>query len=180
MGALAIIAEERLGRSTFAKRRKLRNRLEKIDAVATRRTGASRTQEYAKRVAAIDELLFEYARESGADERKNILRTLEEIVEDQPVALPTQSIEEWSEQLSAGDARKTALRPRDGREIQPFLKRYFSLRAKSGMRTQADVAKKAGLSRTHVASLESGNHYPQQKTLQKLARAFGVDVTDLM
>jgi DNA-binding XRE family transcriptional regulator len=180
MGALAMIAEERLGKSTLAKRRKLRNRLEKIDAAATGRAGSRRTQEYTKHVAAIDELLFEYARETDPDERKNILRTLEEIVEDEPVALPTQTIEEWGEQVSAGDERRAGARLRDGREIQPFLKRYFSLRAKLGMRTQADVAKKAGLSRTHVASLESGNHYPQQKTLQKLAKAFRVDVTDLM
>lgn len=180
MGALAIIAGERLGKATLAKRRKLRNRLETIDTAATHRTGVGRTQEYATHVAEIDELLFEYARESDPDERKNILRTLEEIVEDEPVALPTQSIEEWSDRLSPGDARKTGLRLRGGRDIRPFLKRYFSLRARSGMRTQADVAKKAGLSRSHIASLESGNHYPQQKTLQKLAKAFRVDVTDLM
>jgi transcriptional regulator with XRE-family HTH domain len=60
------------------------------------------------------------------------------------------------------------------------LRKYFSLRAKAGLKTQAEVAKKAGLSRTHVTVIESGEHAPQQKTLQKLAKAFGVDVTDLM
>ena len=46
------------------------------------------------------------------------------------------------------------------------------MRAKAGLATQADVASKSGLSRSYVAVIESGEHIPQQKTLQKLARAF--------
>ena len=66
------------------------------------------------------------------------------------------------------------------KKTDAFLKTYFSLRAKAGFATQADVAKKSGLSRSYVAVIESGEHIPQQKTLQKLARAFGVDVTALI
>ena len=61
-----------------------------------------------------------------------------------------------------------------------FLRKYFSLKHKAGLKTHAEVGKAAGLERTHVTVLESGEHMPQQKTLQKLAKAFGVDVTDLM
>jgi transcriptional regulator with XRE-family HTH domain len=54
------------------------------------------------------------------------------------------------------------------------------LKAKAGLKTQMDIAKATGIERTHVTVLESGEHMPQQKTLQKLAKAFGVDVTELM
>jgi len=55
-----------------------------------------------------------------------------------------------------------------------------SLRAKSGFKTQQSVAKKSGLRRSYVAVIEAGEHFPQQKTLQKLAKAFGVDVSELL
>ena len=42
------------------------------------------------------------------------------------------------------------------------------------------VADITGLSRSYVAVIESGEHMPQQKTRQKLAVAFGVDVADLL
>jgi transcriptional regulator with XRE-family HTH domain len=42
------------------------------------------------------------------------------------------------------------------------------------------VARKSGLARSYVAVIESGEHVPQQKTLQKLAKAFGVDVAELL
>jgi len=60
-----------------------------------------------------------------------------------------------------------------------FLKKYFSLRARAGLETQAALAKASGLKRSYVATIETGEHFPQQKTLQKLAKAFGVDVTEL-
>jgi transcriptional regulator with XRE-family HTH domain len=61
-----------------------------------------------------------------------------------------------------------------------FLRKYFSLRAKANLATQQDVAKKSGLRRSYVSTIESGEHLPQQKTLQKLAKAFGVDVSELL
>jgi transcriptional regulator with XRE-family HTH domain len=36
------------------------------------------------------------------------------------------------------------------------------------------------MSRSYIGVIESGEHVPQQKTLQKLAKAFGVDVADLI
>ena len=96
------------------------------------------------------------------------------------IELPTETIEDWDDKLAAEDREYRKLRRRDETRVENFLRKYFSLKHKAGLKTQADVGKAAGLERTHVTVLESGEHMPQQKTLQKLAKAFGVDVTDLM
>lgn len=178
MGALAIIAERRLGRLILAKHSKLRNRLNEIEHAANQRT--NRHREFVDRLAEIDELLFAYSREGDRDEQENIIRTLEEIVENKPLELPTQTLESWDEDLATKDRPYAALQRRDEKKIKTFLAKYFTLRSKARLRTQLEVAKRAGLSRTHVASLERGHHFPQQQTLQKLANAFSVDITDLM
>ena len=74
----------------------------------------------------------------------------------------------------------SALQTVDTKTLPDFLRKYFSLKHQAGLKTQAEVGKAAGLERTQITVLESGEHMPQQKTLQKLAKAFGVDVTDLM
>jgi transcriptional regulator with XRE-family HTH domain len=56
------------------------------------------------------------------------------------------------------------------------IKRY---REQSGLSQQA-LSKKAGLSREYLARLESGQHNPSLVTLQKLAKALGVPVTELL
>lgn len=53
------------------------------------------------------------------------------------------------------------------------------LRATQGM-TQEVLAKKSGLTRVHIARLESGNHDPTLGTLQKLAKALKVKVGELL
>jgi DNA-binding XRE family transcriptional regulator len=180
MGILEIIAEARLGRLVLAQHSALKSRLRATEKAMGSRPASRTSDEDKERIAAIVELCFEYDRERDSDERKNILRTLEEIVMNEPVDLPRETLDQWDDRL-AGEARSYAvLRRREKRRTQVFLKKYFSFRAKAGLRTQADVAKKAGLARTHVTALELGGHAPQQQTLQKLAKAFGVDVTDLM
>ena len=180
MGILEIIAEERLGRSVFTDNSELKSRLQKIEKSVEDQTSAQTTDEERQRIATIVELCFEYDREKDSAERENILRTLEEIARNEPVELPKQKIDEWENEVASGDRTYAKLKIQAESRIQNFLKKYFSLRARAGLKTQADVAKKAGLSRTHVTVLESGEHMPQQKTLQKLAKAFGVDVTELM
>ena len=54
-----------------------------------------------------------------------------------------------------------------------------SLRLKRGM-TQKALAKKAGLSREHVARLEAGQHDPPLSTLIRLAKALKVKVGELL
>jgi transcriptional regulator with XRE-family HTH domain len=46
--------------------------------------------------------------------------------------------------------------------------------------TQADLAKKAGVSPGYVARLETGHHDPKLSTLHKLAKALGVPVGALL
>ena len=177
MEILEIVAEAWLGKSVLAHHTGLKSGLLKIGRKAKTRVSSPEEKE---RISAIVELCFEYKREKDPEERQNILRTLEEIVRNEPIELPTQSIEEWDDRLASENGEYRKLRKRDEKEVEAFLKKYFSLKAKAGFKRQIDVAKAAGLGRTQVTVLESGEHMPQQKTLQKLAKAFGVDVTDLM
>ncbi len=53
-------------------------------------------------------------------------------------------------------------------------------RTKSGL-SQRDLAKKAGVNRSHLASLESGTQPNTSiKTVEKLATALGISVLDLL
>jgi len=108
------------------------------------------------------------------------LRTLEEIIADTAIKIPTETIEEFSAELAQTDPGYQAASAKADDKTQRFLKKYSSLKAKAGLATQAEVAKKSGLSRAYVSVVETGQHRPQHKTLQKLARAFGVDVAELL
>src|SRR5262245_43115814 len=59
---------------------------------------------------------------------------------------------------------------------QTFGERLRELRESEGW-TQAALAERAGLNRFAVAKLEQGLREPTWGTVQKLARAFGVDCT---
>ena len=172
MSLLEIIAEKHLGARALRKHPRLRAALTRIGESSDK--GAEK-----ERIASIIELCFEYDRESDPEERKNILSALEEISSNEPLELPVESVEEWNQRLKASDASYAKADAVAAKKTAAFLKRYFSYRAKAGLATQTEVARKSGLSRSYVAVIESGEHVPQQKTLQKLARAFGVDVTDL-
>ena len=170
---LEIIAKKHLGERALKHRPELRaafKGIEKSTANATER----------ERIAAIVELCFEYDRESDPDEKENILRTLEEISLNKPIELPRETMDEWHGRLKAKNSAYAAADSAAGKDRAAFLKKYFSLRSKAGLVTQADVARKSGLSRSYIAVIESGDHEPQQKTLQKLAKAFGVDVADML
>src|SRR6266404_8712169 len=180
MEILELVAEKALGKSVLARHSELKSGLRKIDKNTGTRPASRTSADEKQRIAGIIELCFEYRRETDPEERKNILRTLDEIVRNEAIELPTGTIEDWDDKLAAEDPEYRKLRGRDEKRVQTFLKRYFSLKAKAGLKTQMDIAKATGIERTHVTVLESGEHMPQQKTLQKLAKAFGVDVTDLM
>ena len=173
MNVLEIVAEKHLGVGTLRKHPKLRASLKSIES-------SPALESERERISSIVELCFEFDRETDPEEKENILRTLEEISANKPLELPTESVEVWEAGLKATDAGYAKAEAAVAKKTGAFLKTYFSLRAKAGFATQADVAKKSGLSRSYVAVIESGEHIPQQKTLQKLARAFGVDVTALI
>jgi DNA-binding XRE family transcriptional regulator len=177
MSVLEIIAEQRLGAKNLAGHPRLRAALQRIDNLA-RRKGSSEDEK--ARIASIVELCFAYERESDSDEKANILRTLEEISENEPLELPTETIEEWEGKLVSKERAFAKEKAALARRQQEFRRKYFSFRAKAGLQTQQDVAKRAGLRRSYVAVIEAGVHSPQQKTLQKLAKAFNVDVAELL
>lgn len=177
MGVLEIIAEQQLGTKELESHPQLRAALERIEQAARR---LNLHEDEKARIASLVELCFAYERESNAEEKANILRTLEEISENEPLELPTASVEEWEKKLESSDDVFAKAKRKLERRRHEFQKKYFSLRAKAGLQTQEAVAKKAGLRRSYVAVIEAGEHFPQQKTLQKLAKAFGVDVTELL
>ena len=177
MGILEIVAELRLGARKLAAHPELRSALQRVEEAAR---GPEITKAEKSRIASIVELCFEYERESDPDEKANILRTLGEISANEPIELPNSTVEEWDEELKSEDsAYANAARAADDR-ITAFLKKYFSLRAKAALKTQQAVAKKSGLRRSYVGVIEAGGHFPQQKTLQKLAKAFGADVSEFL
>jgi DNA-binding XRE family transcriptional regulator len=173
MSVLEIIAEKHLGARALKKHPLLRAALTRIEDATNR--GAEK-----ERIASIVELCFEYDKESDPEEKENILSALEEISSNEPLELPNETIEQWDQRLKATDSGYKKANAAAGKKTAAFLKRYFSFRARAGLATQADVARRSGLSRGYVAVIESGEHVPQQKTLQKLAGAFGVDVTELI
>ena len=177
MTVLEIIAEQRLGTKNLAGHPRLRTAFRRIDDLV--RHGDSREDEKA-RIASLVDLCFAYERETDPAEKANIMRALEEISANEPLELPVESIQEWEDRLDSKNSEFAKAKTANDRRHQEFQKRYFSFRARAGLQTQQEVAKRAGLRRSYVAVIESGSHFPQQKTLQKLAKAFGVDIAELL
>lgn len=63
--------------------------------------------------------------------------------------------------------------------VERLAERIKTLREQRGL-TQDALAAKAGVSRGYLARLEIGRHDPTVGTLEKLARALRVKVTDLL
>lgn len=177
MGVLEIIAERRIGSVQLAAHPALHASI--IQADRASRSDTLPDDEKA-RIESLVELCFEYDRETDPDEKANILRTLEEISANAPLELPTATMEQWDEELKATEPVYAAAAAAEEQRMAAFRKKYFTLRAKAGLKTQAALAKKSGLRRSYISVIENGHHFPQQKTLQKLAHAFGVEVSDLL
>lgn len=175
MGVVQIIAQKHLG-TVLKRRRALERSLIRRD----RSGGRSLSRDEAERLAAIIELCVEYGRESDPSEKQNILRTLEEIASDRGLEVPNQTIEEFESRLAQTDKSFRAEFDLEEERIRTFKKKYFLQKAKAGLSTQSAVSKKTGIPRSYIAVIETGKHRPQQKTLQKLARAFHIDVTELI
>src|SRR6266851_2825962 len=79
--------------------------------------------------------------------------------------------------------RRIPLRAKARSRIDPFLgqlgDRTRRLRARSGL-TRRELAKEAGVSERHLASLETGAGNPSVQILRQLARALNCSVTELM
>src|SRR5437667_12804892 len=145
MEILEIVAESSLGKSVLEHRSGLKAGLIKIG----RKVKFSESSpEEKERISAIVELCFEYKRENDPEERQNILRTLDEIVRNEPIELPTQSIEERDDKLPAEDPDYRQLRGSDEKRVQTFSNKYFPLKAQARLKWQPDIAKPRGTRRT--------------------------------
>ena len=60
-----------------------------------------------------------------------------------------------------------------------LARRLKALRKEKGL-TQAALAKRAGVTLSYIGRLEIGRHDPQLSTLQKLAKALGVSLPELV
>src|SRR2546430_14450299 len=100
MGVLEIVAEQRLGSKRLTAHPELRSALQRVDLAAR---SPQITKAEKSRIASIIELCFEYDRESDPEEKANILRTLEEISVNEPIELPTATVEDWDKELRSED-----------------------------------------------------------------------------
>jgi transcriptional regulator with XRE-family HTH domain len=64
--------------------------------------------------------------------------------------------------------------------LEKLMKRLKRLRKARNHMTQAELAKRAGLSPGYIARLETGRHDPTLSTLEKLAKALRVKVAKLL
>jgi DNA-binding XRE family transcriptional regulator len=95
-------------------------------------------------------------------ERKRIHYAMEEIMMAAPVAV--RSVDELERKPVSGGRGKLAA----------FIgSKIKQLREQRGM-TQDQLAEKAGLRQSHVCRLEQGDHTPTRHTLEKVAKALGV------
>ncbi|HAM56349.1 MAG: hypothetical protein A2X51_14350 [Candidatus Rokubacteria bacterium GWC2_70_24] len=63
--------------------------------------------------------------------------------------------------------------------VERLAKRIKALREQRGL-SQESLAAKAGVSRGYLARLETGRHDPTVGTVEKLAKALRIKVTDLL
>ncbi len=110
MEILELVAEKALGKSVLARHSELKSGLRKIDKNTGTRATSQTSADEKQRIAGIIELCFEYKRETDPEERKNILRTLDEIVRNEAIELPIETIEDWDDKLAAEDREYRKLR----------------------------------------------------------------------
>ena len=113
------------------------------------------------------ELIQEWRQAEEPEAQRDIRRAIEEIVAQLPIrAKPFLS--EGDKPLARG---LKAWAEHVGRRIR-------DLREKAAL-TQVQLAEKAGLPQSHISRLENAEHSATNMTLEKIAKALGVEVSDL-
>jgi len=129
-------------------------------------------EEWVKRLPKEDirylyELMFvDLPNAKGGEERDSILNAIMEILEQEPVRV--MPLDQTEQPLPGLGLRKWI--DFAGRKIK-------SLRKKAGL-TQDQLAEKSGLPQSHISRLEHGEHSPSRVTLEKIASALGVEVSE--
>lgn len=85
-----------------------------------------------------------------------------------------------SEQNDKGFVRHNRREVRRGTPYVPHMKlRVEELRKKAGLTVEA-LAERAGMSKSYVSEIKTGRKQPNARTLERLARALGCSVVDLI
>ncbi len=108
------------------------------------------------------ELLQEWRKADDPEEQASIQRAMEEILAQIPMT---------AKPLSSADELHHRLRPwakHVGVQIR-------ELRTKADL-TQAQLAERAGLPQSHVSRIENAQHTATNMTLEKIAKALGVEI----
>jgi DNA-binding XRE family transcriptional regulator len=113
------------------------------------------------------ELLLEWRKTGDPEERRAIQGAMEEILAQVPIAaMPlTDTIKKPMTRGLASWARHVGGRIKDLRET-------------AGL-SQAELAVKAGLTQSHISRLENAEHSPTHLTLEKIAKALGVEARQI-
>ena len=171
---------EIVGESIAANDAELGQALRRVEETVKAQKAKDTSADEKQRIRDIIALCFEYDREENKEEKENIEETLRELIMNAPIALPTKTLSQWDDEHAQSNPRYAELRERDEQRRKQFIRKYASLKAKAGFQTQIEIANASGLHRTQISAIESGKHVPQHKTLQKLAKALGVDIAELL
>jgi DNA-binding XRE family transcriptional regulator len=112
-------------------------------------------------------LVMELPKADSSDELTSITVAMREILEQAPVRV--QAMDQ-----SPGSQPGAGLQ----KWIDYVSDRIRAARKRIGM-TQEELADKSGLPQSHISRLENGQHSPSRVTLEKIAAALGVQLTEL-
>ncbi len=113
------------------------------------------------------ELVQELRRAEDQEEKVEIYRAMEEILAQRPLTVRALSFTDaipLSRGLKAW-AERVGKKIRDAREFAHL--------------TQTQLAEKSGLPQSHISRLENAEHSATNMTLEKIAKALGIQVSDL-
>jgi ribosome-binding protein aMBF1 (putative translation factor) len=113
------------------------------------------------------ELVMEWPKAKTAEESRSIWVAMREILAQKPMTARRLSLP--NEISDTGKAKKWA--ERVGSRIR-------QLRTERGW-TQTELAEKAGLPQPHVCRIERAEYTATYKTLEKIAKAFGVEIEQI-
>jgi DNA-binding XRE family transcriptional regulator len=111
------------------------------------------------------ELLQEWQKVDNDEDRRSIHRAMDEILAQIPVT---------ASPLQAEPHRLPVREP----WCNHIGKTVRELREAAGL-NQTDLAKKAGLTQSHISRIENAEHHPTNFTLEKIAKALGVKVSQI-
>jgi len=119
-------------------------------------------------------------KENDPEDQQYIIEAIEELFmpPHESAIRNASTLDEFEAEILSIPAGRRVKQELDARNAA-FLDNYRALKERSGLNTQAKVARRANLSLTTIQSIESGRVRPQFRTLQKLADAFGVSVNEL-